>query len=80
MFEVMEERVLAKAKGAALASVTWGAGIAAAIAAWACAHVALAAWVSADHGVIAAAGLATAIHAVAALVLVAVARSQGASS
>lgn len=66
-FEQMEDRLLGRAKGAALAAVLWSVGIVALITGWACANVALGLWLTSLHGGIVAILVAGAIHALVAI-------------
>lgn len=68
--ELMETRMIAKARGAVVGALTWSAGLAAALVAWGCANVALGTWLSAAYGSVTASVVATAIHACAALALI----------
>ena len=71
--EQMEVRMLAKANGAVRIALQWGAGIAAAVVGWTCAHVALGLWLSARYDGVTALVVATVIHAAIALCLFAAA-------
>jgi hypothetical protein len=60
---LLERRLLGNAKQAAVAGLAWGVGIAAAAVAWFGANVTAALWLSAAHGVLAAAVVVTVLHA-----------------